>query len=107
MTLSRRNCLTLMGLLPVLGACGSSASRPPVPPLQAEAKPLPPISAEVLIWRPGHWTWDGRGYNWVPGQYEPRGTHSGNWQEGHWQQNGVWQPARSPTRSHLWSIRSV
>lgn len=92
--LFRRCCLALLGIVPFLNACAGPGSPPPVPPLQPESRPLPPISAEVLIWRPGQWTWDGRGYNWIPGQYEQRGTHSGNWLPGHWEPNGIWQPGR-------------
>jgi len=81
-----------------LAACTvPMAAPPPVPPPQEEVKPLPPLSAEVQIWRPGFWEWDGRGYVWVPGEFQLRGTHSGLFQPGHWQQSQggwVWQTAR-------------
>jgi len=57
--------------------------------------PLPPLSAEEQIWRPGHWNWDGNGYVWIPGQYEPRGNHSTMWQPGFWdrdQRGWFWRP---------------
>jgi hypothetical protein len=69
---------------------------PPVPPLQAETMPLPPVTATPLIWRPGHWDWTGAGYAWQPGVFVPRGEHSDQWMPGFWALTGgswVWQPA--------------
>jgi WXXGXW repeat (2 copies) len=88
----------LLSLALVLAACGAVIGEPPaVPPPRPETLPLPPLSAEAQIWRPGHWDWDGRGYVWVPGEYQPRGTHSGVFQHGLWQRgpNGYgWYGAR-------------
>jgi hypothetical protein len=47
------------GLL--LGACAVYTINPypPVPPLQTETMPLPPVTVTPLIWQPGHWDWTG------------------------------------------------
>jgi hypothetical protein len=59
---------------------------PPVPPPVAETIPKPPVSAETLLWQPGHWNWDGTGYAWQPGQYVPATGHGVLFQFGFWQQ---------------------
>ena len=33
--------------------------------------PKPPMTAEPLMWQPGHWDWNGSGYVWAKGQYVP------------------------------------
>jgi YXWGXW repeat-containing protein len=64
---------------------------PPVPAARAEVMPKPPVSAEPLIWQPGHWDWDGRGYVWAPGQWVGRAGHGAMWQDGYWTlHNGGW-----------------
>jgi hypothetical protein len=57
---------------------------PPVPPPIAETMPKPPVSAEVLLWQPGHWDWNGRGYEWQPGEYVPAAGHGALFQVGYW-----------------------
>ena len=90
--------LLALALVAGLSACATPVVPPPaVPPPQAEVQPLPPISAQELLWRPGHWEWDGRGYVWIPGEYVPRGNLSGAYQPSYWRQEGggwVWQPWR-------------
>ena len=97
----RTNWFGCMALLLTLGlaACAAPPPAPPpaIPPPQAESPPLPPLSAEVQVWRPGHWNWDGRGYVWIPGEYQTQGTHSAMFQLGYWRQNPmgwIWEPAR-------------
>ena len=69
-----------------LAACAvDTLPFPPVPPPQAEARPIPPISRQALVWRPGDWQWTGSGYAWQPGSYEPADGHSNNWLPGHWE----------------------
>lgn len=83
-------------VLALLAACTQPASPPPVPPPQAESMPLPPISPVELVFRPGHWTWDGAGYRWVPGEYQPRTSQTVMWRHGFWQQTPggwAWLPA--------------
>ena len=36
---------------------------PPVPALISETVPKPPVTAEPLMWQPGHWDWNGSGYS--------------------------------------------
>jgi hypothetical protein len=90
--------------LPLLGAAaglmlalaGCAVTPPPVPPPKAEHIPLPPVSAQALAWQPGHWNWDGQGYNWEPGRYVPApsaGPHH-EWVPGHWAQDAQGAPWR-------------
>jgi hypothetical protein len=68
---------------------------PPPPPPRVEAAPPPP--RETLVWEPGRWHWDGRGYVWVNGHYVERQVgrhwepgkrrwdgHNWEWVGGHW-----------------------
>jgi hypothetical protein len=69
---------------------------PPAPPLTAEIIPKPPVSAEALIWQPGHWDWSGGGYVWAIGQYVPAAGHGNLWVQGWWSfgpGGWIWQPA--------------
>ena len=59
---------------------------PPVPPSMAETIPKPPVSAETLLWQPGHWDWNGSGYVWQPGEYVPAAGHGNLFQFGYWEQ---------------------
>jgi hypothetical protein len=71
-------------------------SHPPVPALFPESIPKPPVSAETLIWQPGHWDWNGTGYVWAPGQYVPAAGHGYLWMQGYWDRTPAgwsWQPA--------------
>lgn len=102
MSRSRRTLPVLAG--PVLAAAlglaactAGSLPYPPVPPLQSEARPRPPLSSVVLVWRPGDWQWTGNGYAWQPGAYEPAAGHSSTWVPGHWEGAGgqyAWVPGR-------------
>jgi WXXGXW repeat (2 copies) len=80
----------------LLASCAVVSAPPPVPPLQVETIPNPPVSAEQLIWQPGHWDWTGSGFAWVPGQYVTAAGHGNLWQPGYWVQGPsgfIWQPA--------------
>ena len=86
----------LFGLI-LLAGCTDTGGPASVPPLRPETIPKPPVSGEVLNWRPGHWNWTGSGYVWTPGQYVPAAGHGPNWLPGHWTQSGsgwTWNPAR-------------
>ncbi len=68
---------------------------PPVPPLISELVPKPPITAEALMWQPGHWDWNGSGYIWAKGQYVPAAGHGSLWMPGWWSHNTsgwIWVP---------------
>ncbi len=62
----------------------------PVPELRYEViPPIPP--GRPVIWRPGHWRWNGWQYIWVPGAYISRGPRYGRWVHGHWvNRGGAW-----------------
>jgi hypothetical protein len=69
---------------------------PPVPAPVAEIIPKPPVTAEALMWQPGHWDWNGSGYVWAGGQYVPARGHGNLWVPGWWSRSDagwVWQPA--------------
>ena len=69
---------------------------PPVPALLPDPIPKPPVSAEVLMWQPGHWDWTGAGYVWQPGQYVPAAGHGYLWMQGYWDHTPAgwtWLPA--------------
>jgi hypothetical protein len=94
--LSHARRLAILATLPLLAAC-TTGGPPAVPPLTPETVPLPPVSAEPLRWRPGHWHWTGAGYAWVPGQYVPHAGTSSQWMHGYWTQSGggmTWHPGR-------------
>ena len=81
-------------VLPPLAGCAPGGA-PPVPDPMPETRPLPPVSAEPLRWRPGHWNWTGSGYAWTPGAYVPMTGTGTHWMPGHWTQSGggrVWNP---------------
>lgn len=68
---------------------------PPVPDALAETIPKPPVTAEALMWQPGHWDWNGSGYVWAPGQYVPAAGHGSLWMPGWWsrsESSWIWQP---------------
>src|SRR5947209_830530 len=79
----------------VLSACTPVSGYPPVPVPRAEAVPNPPSSPVPLIWRPGHYEWDGTSYAWVPGAWVDRAGHGTLWQDGYWRREGaryIWIP---------------
>ncbi len=82
-------CLLLQG-------CTSTyATHPRVPPAFAELVPAPPRSEGTLIWKPGHFDWDGADYVKVPGRWVDRAGHGTLWQDGYWKQSdgpSVWVP---------------
>jgi hypothetical protein len=79
----------------LLAACATSGGVPAVPAPMPETIPLPPVSAEALRWRPGHWNWTGSGYTWTQGEYVPQAGTGTRWMPGHWTQSSggrVWNP---------------
>jgi hypothetical protein len=89
----------LLGAACLLSACVTTtptAGYPPVPPLQPETIPAPPVTSTPLIWQPGHWNYAGNTYVWQPGAYIPQGSHSNMFMPGYWAQTAggwAWQPA--------------
>ena len=101
-TFNRRSLLA--GLVPGIvlaagmGAVASSAradeiiiTREP-PPLRQEVIPvLPPERAELEVWQPGHWRWDGREHVWVAGHYVARPRRGAEWVPAHYDRRpGGW-----------------
>ncbi len=93
--------LPILAITGLVAACAVQTTStatpfPPVPPPLAETMPKPPVSAEKLLWQPGHWNWDGAGYNWAPGEWVPAAGHGPLWQPGWWSNSDggwTWQPA--------------
>ena len=84
--------IALVGAL-LLAGCGSQLAYPVPPELPAENIPLPPVSEQRLIWRPGDWLFVGGSYRYEPGRYVPAAGHGVNWTRGHWagtRGNYVW-----------------
>ncbi len=62
------------------------------PPIREEVVPPPPGPAEVSIWTPGHWEWNGRSYFWVGGHYVERPEPGLFWEPGRWTaRHGHWE----------------
>jgi hypothetical protein len=97
-----RKITTLAALLGIslLAACTAKPRPdgnpyPPVPPLISETMPNPPVTADPLMWQPGHWDWGGSGYVWSKGQYIPAAGHGNMWVPGWWSRSPAgwqWQP---------------
>ena len=86
----------LIGTAWILAGCTTINPPVPVPAPMAETIPKPPVSAEPLIWQPGHWDWTGSAYVWIPGQYVSAEGHGNRWMWGCWDQTDggwVWHPA--------------
>jgi hypothetical protein len=56
----------------------------PPPPRIEVIPPAPPVPANVMVWRPGHWMWDGSNWSWSQGQYVERPNPQAVWEPGHW-----------------------
>jgi hypothetical protein len=55
---------------------------PPAP--RVEVIPVAPGPADVWVWRPGHWRWNGADYVWQRGHYARRIRAGADWIPGHW-----------------------
>jgi YXWGXW repeat-containing protein len=74
------------------GAVEIIAPRPP-PAARYEVVPPPPAGrGEAVVWERGHWHWDGRDWEWIPGHFVERPHRQAEWVEGHWAErpNGTW-----------------
>lgn len=68
------------------------------PPPRDETVPAPPQGpADYFAWDPGHWNWNGRDYDWMPGHYVERPYQGGVWVRGGWHNDGdrrwSWTPS--------------
>lgn len=86
--------VVLLGCLIITGCASGRPTHPPIPPYETEQIPLPPVSAAVVVWQPGHFDWDGADYTWKPGEWVERANTT--WLDGYWDEttrNPVWVPA--------------
>lgn len=78
------------------GCAGRVSDAYPIPPpLPLESRPLPPVSDNLLSWRPGDWAFLSGSYRYEAGQWVEAAGHSGTWQFGHWagpRDQAVWVP---------------
>ncbi len=87
---------SVLYLILLEGCATLPATHPPVPPIPTEQVSAPPPSRVALIWQPGHFDWNGRGYRWTPGAWVERAGHGTLWQDGFWRstpEGAVWVPA--------------
>lgn len=94
--MERRTLLAPLCAL-ALGACTAVyQAYPSVPTPLAEQVPAPPRSPIPLIWRPGHYDWNGTTFVWTAGEWVDRAGHGTLWQDGYWRRDGAsytWVPA--------------
>lgn len=68
----------------------------PGPPPGPRSEVVPPPPPEAVVWEPGHWNWNGRDWEWIPGQYVARAQPTAQWVPGHWAERPgsgwVWVP---------------
>jgi hypothetical protein len=90
MTIARR--VLLAGLFTGTVFVGTASAQryigpeyPPLPPPREERLPPPPPGRRV-VWEPGQWRWDGRGYVWIAGHYVAE--RRGRFIPGHWERRG-------------------
>jgi WXXGXW repeat (2 copies) len=65
----------------------------PIAPPTPQEEIRPPAPSPTYVWAPGHWSWNGMQYFWVPGKYVERPASTATYVAGHWEQqpNGwVW-----------------
>jgi hypothetical protein len=99
--LAALSSLAVAGCTVTTAAPPASVTQCPTPPAPlAEVRPLPPVSNDELVWRFGHWEWNGTGYSWRPGEYITRAQSGGStmWMAGYWAPDTtgrtcVWMPA--------------
>lgn len=62
------------------------------PPLRTEVIPvIPRERAELEVWQPGHWRWDGHEHVWVEGRYVARPRRGAEWVPAHYDRRpGGW-----------------
>ena len=60
------------------------------PPTRVEV--IPPTPGPQMVWEPGHWSFNGATWDWVPGHYEAAPQPTAQWIQGHWTQQpgGSW-----------------
>jgi len=86
----------IAGLFVLLAACGShteTVKAPPSsyirlslvpPPDPLPEKPQTPEDPTMEVWRPGHWSYDGNSFKWVPGRLMPKPYPTASWVQDRW-----------------------
>jgi len=87
-----RRLLSAFITLALFGCVVATPPNPYPPPPAPRVEVAPPPPRETLVWEPGRWHWDSRGYVWIGGHYVERvvGQH---WEAARWMWNGhnwVW-----------------
>jgi len=59
----------------------------PPPPSRTEPAQAPAIA--VLVWTPGYWQWDGRGWLWIAGSWQVPPTPRAVWRATEWRAHGA------------------
>ena len=100
--MSRSTAIMVTFCLAILTGCATGPDSgpppyPPVPPLMDDPMPKPPVTADALVWQPGHWDWTGSDYVWHHGLYIPAAGHGPLWQPGWWNRTAAgwrWERAQ-------------
>ena len=64
------------------------APREPPGPRYERIPPPPRHRREIVVWRQGHWHWNGRRWVWINGRYIDRPRRGAIWVPGHWEARG-------------------
>ena len=78
----------LLATVAVIGLSAAAMAQPYPPPPADQPEVVPPPPGGALVWRPGHWHWNGVRYVWVHGHYIARPAVYGHWVPGHWAPGG-------------------
>ncbi|MBS0539727.1 MAG: YXWGXW repeat-containing protein [Proteobacteria bacterium] len=96
--LNRRGMLTGVVLAASLAAVTAPAMAQEIiitreaPPMRTEVIPvLPRERAEIDVWQPGYWRWNGHEHVWHEGRYVPRPRPHAEWVPAHYDRRpGGW-----------------
>ena len=99
---SRRSMLGSFAIAAGLGTVGLGAATPvfaqdviithePPPPRVEVVPVLPHERAEIDVWQPGYWRWNGQEHVWVEGHYAERPRPRAVWVPAHYDRRpGGW-----------------
>lgn len=103
--------LSLCGvMLLAVAGCGETRSGEAYPTIYIQMAPIAPptpkdeeipasTTPRVEVWRPGYWTYNGSGFDWVSGELIARPSPTATWSPDRWDQRkygwvfvpGYWQ----------------
>jgi hypothetical protein len=78
--------LAVGGAVSAASAQTSTVIIAPTAPPPPRVETIPPPPSQVEIWHPGHWSWNGSGWDWAEGHYVQRPQPTAVWEPGHWTQ---------------------